>query len=254
MIFTDPDGMFGDYYGTDGSYIGNDGKDDNKAYVAGKGAIIKSSTSNGVTTTLLNHSKVTELGVSNTELMQLASTSYGESGTSNVKAEVFGIASAIMNNMEARGSNATISSTINGFAFAATDGNSRTGQFNSTSEVGRNGTFMQTAIAGAINAVTGGPDISNGATHWAGSDIGSGAEKRATGGLLFTNPDHDMQGLGSKMVRGAPVTTYYYNKSGKQTGVRGSYSYTWETTGSQGGTTYMKKTNSFIKATGAPRY
>jgi len=159
-----------------------------------------------------------------------------------------------MNNKEARGDNATISSTIKGFAFAATDGNKRTTALNESSSGERNGTFMQTAIGGAINAVTGGPDISNGATHWAGTDIGSSLEKRATGGLLFTNPDHDMQGLGSKMVRGAPVTTYYYNKSGKATGVRGSYSYTWETTGSQGSTTFMKKTNSFIKAYGAPRY
>ncbi len=113
---------------------------------------------------------------------------------------------------------------------------------------------MQTAIAGAINAVNGGVDYSNGATHWAGSDIGSNAKKRATGGLIFTEPSHDMQSLGNKMVKGAPVITYYYNKSGKATGVRGNYSYTWETTAAQGGTTFMKKTQAFIKATGAPKY
>lgn len=47
---------------------------------------------------------------------------------------------------------------------------------------------MQTAIGGAINAVSGGVDYSSGATHWAGSDIGSGAEKRANGVLLFKSP------------------------------------------------------------------
>ncbi len=113
---------------------------------------------------------------------------------------------------------------------------------------------MQTAIGGAINAVQGGVDYSNGATHWAGLDIGSNAEKRATGGLLFTDQSHDMQRLGSKTVNGAPITTHYYNSSGKATGVRGSYSYRWETTAAHGGTTFMKKTNSFIKESGERRY
>lgn len=245
--FIDPDGMapYGDYYSNSGQWLGTDGKDDDKAYVAKEGSYTKQD--NGYS---IKKSGIKDLGVGNSELMKLASTSYGESGTSNVKEEVYGIASAIMNNKEATGDDATISSTISGFAFAATDGNLRTTEFNNTSRDGRNDTFMQTAIGGAINAVSGGKDYSNGATHWAGSDIGSGAEKRATGGLLFTDPSHDMQNLGSKMVRGAPVTTHW-KPSNK---VRGTYSYTWETTGAQGGTTFMKKTNAFIKATGAPRY
>jgi len=61
---------------------------------------------------------------------------------------------------------------------------------------------------------------------------------------------HDMQNLGSKMVKGAPVTTHW-TPSKK---VRGTYSYTWESTEASGGTTFMRKTNAFIKATGAPRY
>ena len=247
MRFTDPDGMSpdGDYYSSSGHWLGNDHVDDNKAYVASEGSYTKNDTGYSI-----QKSGITDLGVSNSELMQLASTSYGESSTSNVKKEVYGIASAIMNNKESRGSDATISSTIAGFAFAASDGNERTTEFNSTGGSGKNGTFMQTAIAGAINAVTGGVDYSNGATHWAGTDIGSTAEKRATGGLLFKNKLDDLQSLGSKMVNGAPITTYW-KPSNKE---RGSYSYTWETTGAFGGTTFMKKTEAFIKATGAPKY
>ncbi|MDO8997533.1 MAG: RHS repeat-associated core domain-containing protein [Sediminibacterium sp.] len=32
LLFIDPDGMFADYYGSDGVYLGNDGIDDNKVY------------------------------------------------------------------------------------------------------------------------------------------------------------------------------------------------------------------------------
>ena len=43
------------------------------------------------------------------------------------------------------------------------------------------------------------------------------------------------------------------NKAGKATSVRGTYNYTWETTAGLGQTTFMKKTDNFINATGAPR-
>ena len=158
--------------------------------------------------------------------------------------------------------NTFIIPSINGFALAASDGNARTKQFNNTNSDDRNGTFMQTAIAGAINALTGGTDYSNGATHWAGDDIGSSREKRATGGLLFTEASHDMFGLGSKTKSGAPITEYYIH-NGKKTSERGTYSYTWETTAAHGGTkpsgsktgsTFMKKTAAFLHATAAPRF
>lgn len=105
--YTDPDGMapYGDYYGREGEWLGSDGIDDDKAY-------------------LIDHVKI-ELKVKNSELVKLASVAYGESSVANVQEEVLGIANAIVNNMEARGENATISSTIKGFALAATDGNAR---------------------------------------------------------------------------------------------------------------------------------
>ena len=73
---------------------------------------------------------------------------------------------------------------------------------------------------------------------------------RLMGGLLFTDPAHDMQNLGSKMIKGAPITTYW-EPAHK---IRGSYSYRWETTSAHGGTTFMKKTSSFIGASGERRY
>jgi hypothetical protein len=85
---------------------------------------------------------------------------------------------------------------------------------------------MQGAVAGAINAVSGGTDYSNGATHSAGDDVSSSTEKRETGGLNVTNLSHDIHSVGSKEAANAPVTTYWYNSSGKVTGARGTYSYT----------------------------
>ncbi len=138
ILFIDPDGMFGDYYGTDGKWLGTDHIEDDRAYVAKDGSYTKQGDGYAI-----KKSGITELEVGNNELMQLASTSYGESGDSNVKKEVYGIASAIMNNKEARGDDATISSTIKGFAFAATDGNPRTTQFNNSSNGERNGTLCR---------------------------------------------------------------------------------------------------------------
>ncbi len=256
LVFIDLDGQ-SYYYGADGTFLfqTNDKKDDVLYWNQNKEN--QRQNENGDCETYyggfdaLQHKGKT---VQNGDLTLLASTAYGESSEQNVADEVYGISNAIVNNMDARGKDATLQGTINGFAFAATDGNDRTNQFNNTSATDRNGTFMQMAIGGAINALSGGCDYSNGATHWAGVDIGSSKEKRATGGLLFTDQSHDMFNLGSKTATGAPISTYWYDKKGNATSIRGSYSYTWQTTAISGGTTFMKKTDKFIKATAAPRY
>jgi RHS repeat-associated protein len=246
--YIDPDGrsVYGDYYSSSGKWLASDGKNDDKAYV------VSTASSGGHSGVPVPN--IQELTVSNSELLSLAATSYGESGVQNNTSEVNGIASAIVNNQGARGEGATIEGTIAGFALAAEDGNARHAQFNKTSSAGRNGTFMEEAIGAAINATNGGTDYSNGGTHWAGTDIGSKSEKRATGGLNFTDASHDMNNLGSKTAKGAPKSTYWRNSKGKATGVRGTYNYTWESTAAHGGTTFMKKTDKFINATGAPRY
>jgi RHS repeat-associated protein len=249
--FIDDNGMnYGDYYSQDGYWMYNDGIDDDKAYVVSSSGSFQGQVN------------VTELSVSNSELLQLASVSYGESSTVNNSTEMAAISNTIINNMNARGNGATISSTIDGFALAATDGNARVSEFNNATSSQKNGTSKQSALAGAINAVTGGQDYSNGATHWAGDDVGSSREKRATGGLLVTNPSHDIHSVGSKKINNAPITEHWVH-NGRKTSVRGTYSYIWETTAGYGGkksngaitgTTFMKKTKSFLKATRAPRY
>jgi RHS repeat-associated protein len=250
LIFVDPDGQ-SYYYGSDGSFLFETCDDKDDVYYWNKDKENKRQNEDGENETYYGGFDALQRNgntVQNGDLMLLASTAYGESSEKNVSNEVYGIASAIVNNMDLR-KNGTIQGTIKGFAFAATDGNKRTNKFNNTSEGGRNGTFMQTAIGGAINALSGGIDYSNGATHWAGTDIASSTEKRATGGLLFSDQSHDMFCLGSQTANGAPVKGY--NRDGSY---RGTYSYTWQTTAAFGGTTFMKKTDKFIIATGAPRY
>ena len=103
-----------------------------------------------------------QLAESNSELLLLASTSYGESSERlNNADEMSAISSAIMNNSAVQGFT-SISQTIDGFALAAGDGNARVTQFNESAPSDRNGTPMQSAIAGAINAILGGEDLSNG--------------------------------------------------------------------------------------------
>jgi len=238
LRFIDPDGMLeGDYYSQNGTWLYNDGENDDLAYVVSASGPFDGQTQNDL------------LPVKNSELLQVAAVSYGEASISDNPTEMAAISNTIVNSKNLRGENATINSTIKGFALAATDGNDRTKAFNKSTPEGRNGTAKQDAIAGAINAVTGGQDYSNGATHWAGNDIASSAEKRATGGLLVTDAKHDVNNVGSKVAPGAPVTGRNKDKS-----FRGTYNYTYKTTAGYGGTTFMKKTDEFIKATGAPRY
>jgi hypothetical protein len=120
----------------------------------------------------------------------------------------------------------------------------------------RNNSFMQTAIAGGINALNGGRDYSNKATHWAGNDIGSKSEKWHDG-LIFIQCDHDLFKLGDNAVPGEHYFTY---KNGKAPTLRGKWDYTWESTaaysgknskGKLSGTTFMKVSEKFKTATGS---
>jgi hypothetical protein len=122
--------------------------------------------------------------------------------------------------------------------------------------------FKPTAQQDRINRVQKGiamsvatqKDYSNGAYFWAGKDIASPIEKRATGGLFFTNTMHDVMNVGSKKIKNAPITTYWLNSNGKRLGVRGTYSYTYESTAGYGNTTFMRKTMNYMRATGEKKY
>ncbi|MEO7088616.1 MAG: RHS repeat-associated core domain-containing protein [Bacteroidia bacterium] len=191
------------------------------------------------------------LNINHSEFIKFAGTAYGESSVGDKvynKKEVWGIASAMLNYKKISGKSV--------IAYASSNPNAQFKIFSNTSDKARNGTFQQTAIAGAINALTDGVDYSNGGTNWAGNDIASPKEKWAEG-LRFSSQADNLFGLKNNAK---PGVGYFFNKAGKETGIRGTYDYKWETTAAYGGigiggktygTTFMKVTDEYKKATGA---
>ncbi|MGB1283811.1 MAG: DUF4280 domain-containing protein [Polaribacter sp.] len=91
----------------------------------------------------------------------------------------------------------------------------------------RNGNIsMKYANAAVINAITGGIDHSNGAVKWSGIDMVSTTEKWREG-YQFTSMDHDIFFLGDYLKSGK---TWWKDKSGKKTKVRGEWDYKWKST------------------------
>jgi hypothetical protein len=262
----------GDYYGADGTYLGNDGINDDKAYLVTNSIGLAKGKLSTINKGPLSHfsplesSKfqydVIELNVRNSDLLYVAATSYGEANSAQrIHQEMWAISNTIKNNMAERGDD-DATSVCNQIAYATDGTNESFNNFRAASANDRNGTFMQSAVYGALNAFVGTTDYSNGATHWAGEDVGSTTEKRATGGLLFTNPQHDIMGIGSLMSSGSPHIEYIINKKGGIIRERGRWSYTWESTAAYStsvngvvhGTTFMRKSNDFLTATLARRY
>ncbi|UUF14171.1 MULTISPECIES: hypothetical protein [Flavobacterium] len=195
--------------------------------------------------------KENDAKITNDEFIKFVGIAYAESSVGNgveIKNEVYAIANAMVN-YGRLGSKKTL-------AYAATDGNIMFDKFKKAINEKRNNTFMQTALAGGINALMGGKDYSNKGTHWAGNDIGSKFEKWNEG-LIFIDCDHDLFKLGDNAVSGEHYIKY---KNGKAPTLRGKWDYKWESTaaysgknskGNLSGTTFMKVSEKFKIATGS---
>lgn len=224
MRFVDPDGMFGDIYNLNGTHIGNDGNDDNKVYV------YKSNADNQLTQqqseALTEYSQAAEslagicgnpdqigpvqqLNVGHDEFLKLAAVANGESSeTAHSNDEKSAIASASVNNYNAeqkdpRSGNPSLSQVLNKIANATHDGNERYGDYlNSNPEQRNNNSDMKASTAAAVNALTGGKDLSNGATGWDGRDLKTNSHRF---GLNIANPNHDIF-----KVRDRPLRNGHY--------------------------------------------
>jgi len=167
LRYIDPDGMsvFGDIYNLNGQWIGSDRVDDQRVFISNTndnteltqaqaaGTIFLHDNFKQVTGGVEGGGGLTMLNVQHDELLLLAGTAYGESGTGNVTEEISGIASAIVNNNNARGEGASLTETINEIAYAASDGNARFNAFEGATPTERNGDAgMTAAVGGAINA------------------------------------------------------------------------------------------------------
>ncbi|MEM7161704.1 MAG: hypothetical protein AAF487_04615 [Bacteroidota bacterium] len=152
----------GDYYKKDGTYLGSDGKKDGKVYVAT--GTIKGKKGKE------KFKDATELDITHSNFKKYAGIVKNEDPTN--KESMFATASALSNYVafkNANGNKTTYSSVINsGYSSA-----SKSFSVNNKSKT------KKQAIAAVINAMQGGHDYSNGATHWDGFDFaGNGLSHR----------------------------------------------------------------------------
>ncbi|MBZ5858570.1 RHS repeat-associated core domain-containing protein [Flavihumibacter profundi] len=242
--FIDPDGMWGDIYNQNGTHIGNDGKNDNRVYVSNTTSDQQLTQKQSQTSVEVHDfvatwgnkdggAGLTELKVGHSTFLKLAAVAYAESSeTANSSEEKFGIASASVNNNNARGANASLDNTLSDISNATFDGNVRYGNFQgATSEQRNANSEMKSSAAAAINALTGGTDYSNGATGWDGRDLSKNSHRF---GLNVTDPSHTT-------VPDNPLTK-------KENGT----TYRRQTTARQGETVFMRIYPAFVRGGGRP--
>jgi len=188
-------------------------------------------------------------------LQKLAAVAYGEASTSDIYEEIAGIASVIFRQVtERKSSIKVLLSGSSTYAFAASDGNSRVKVFNNTKPADRNSEIgMKIAVKAAINSILLGTDYSNGAYFWDGIDIKTNYNNhpKIKAGFHFLSESHNIFKLVDSDV---DVTTWWYDKDLKPTKIKGNYTYTYESTASQGGTIFSKYNAVFLKATGNKKY
>jgi RHS repeat-associated protein len=148
----DPDGReVGDYYTRDGKWVGRDKWNDNKVYICDgkddKGDFLNAQ----------------DLKITHSAFRKKAATVYGESSAyrysgntvpEDLRCEMFAIAYVHERNDKAYGANSQKAKDF----------------LNQTPEQNNSNNFRTTANAAVINALTGGPDYSNGATQWDGME------------------------------------------------------------------------------------
>ncbi len=230
IIFIDPDGMFADYYTKDGEHLGSDGIDDNKAYVTTKDAYnnvdaqrTEGTIDNTEFAALLTEKEDTKLlSVTNSELIDMAAIAYGES--SGNREETFAFSNAIKNNMDYAHQTES-QATAGRFSYAKHDNTAPYSRLkNATHEARNRSSAMKTAMAGAINATSGGQDYSNGARGWDGVDVLQGSPNRNMPNHHNLPENHYRQRSGGIVDPDNLATTFYNNARtyvGNQFGVGG---------------------------------
>ncbi|PLK42106.1 RHS repeat domain-containing protein [Emticicia sp. TH156] len=237
LLFVDPDGRFGDIYNQNGTHIGSDGEIDDRVYVANTTSNTQLSQQQSKNLIAIHDfastwgnkeigSGLTELKEGHKAFQKLAAVTYAESSERlNSQEEKNGIASASVNNNNARGPNASLSKTLGEISNATFDGNANYSDYMDSSPSERNSNSQMTASnKAAINALTGGKDYSNGAIGWDGRDLRTNSHRA---GLNISDPSHDIFKVGDRPL-----------PNGK---------YTRQTTAAYGQTVFMKIHKDHIK-------
>jgi RHS repeat-associated protein len=241
LRFIDPDGMaVDDFYSRQGEYLGSDGKngDNAQAHVVEDGGKVEKNKDGLVTNVSGN---TTSLGNAK-DFRTTIGTVYAEADSRNyTRAEAAGIYDVLENRSKDLGEGATAVDAIkNGGVYGY--GTSERKTIEGYGSKGINGDKLTEITAGVIAGATtpnSVKDYSGGATSWHGRDfgiIGSKANRDYwQAGFDFTDIKHDIYNLGT---RPNPTTT----------GIGTSYNYLYQSTGTAGGTIFMKRTAESLKA------
>lgn len=203
-----------------------------------------------------NEKKISRL---NPETRQLAAIAYGESSTRDDRDEMFGVASVLVRQRDARGYKDIMSFAAGEktFAFAASDGSERYAALMNASErdIERN-PGMKSAVEAAVNALAGGVDKSNGAYFWDGADIKTRYKRhfKVRRGIRFTDPSHNIYGIqeSTKLEIKYKTTKVKNITTGKVSLNRvevGRYDHQYESTAAHGGTIFWRLNPQFLEVT-----
>lgn len=197
------------------------------------------------------------------ETRLLAAMAYGEASTKNDADEMKALASVLIRQRDARGYTdmMAFASRERTFSFVVADGNTRYKKLMhaSESDIAKDA-GMSAAVGAARNALSGGPDLSNGAYFWDGTDIKTNYTNhfKVSNGIRFTEPAHNIYGIAESTRLIILKKTIVKKAKGKIISSQeieiGRYDHVYESTAAFGGTIFWKHNPEYMKLTRAKAY
>lgn len=194
------------------------------------------------------------------ETRLLAAMAYGEASAADNADEISALASVLVRQRDARGyaSMTTFTSSDRTFSFVVKDGNKRYAKLIKASDAQvLSDPGMSAALTAAKNALSGGPDLSNGAYFWDGGDIKTNYRNhfKVRHGIRFSAPGHNIYGIAEsrKLIK---LTKTVVKKSAgktvsKETVEIGRYDHVYVSTAAFGGTIFWKNNDEYMAVTRA---
>ena len=152
----------------------------------------------------------------------------------------------------------TFTSSDRTFSFVVKDGNKRYAKLMKASDAQvLSDPGMSAALTAAKNALSGGPDLSNGAYFWDGGDIKTNYRNhfKVRHGIRFSAPGHNIYGIAEsrKLIK---LTKTIVKKSAgktvsKETVEIGRYDHVYVSTAAFGGTIFWKNNDEYMAVTRA---
>ena len=193
---------------------------------------------------------------------QLAAMAYGEASPDNNSDEIFGLASVLVRQRDARGYSdiRMFASSERSFSFVVSDGNVRHAKMmNATQAQIDKDKGLKIAIAAARNALAYGTDKSDGAYFWDGAGINShySTHPKVAVGISFTDSSHNIYNI-SESTKLVIKYKFAKKKTEGKISVEKTelfrYDHVYESTAAHGGTIFWKFNPDYIKHTHSKEY